>query len=390
MKQQAKRYPWQFALHEMAFYLSSSVFMSFVSVYFKQRDLSTQQISLLMAMIPFISIFAQPLWGHLGDRTGSRSRLLRWMAVGAAISILLMRLSDEFWWLMITLTLFSAFYIALQPLGDAIILEALSEHDQPFGPIRLTGCLAFALSSLCIGSLLHERMNWVVYLTAITMGLVLLASFALPEAPGHQKTQQDAGFRALLQDKQLRGLLVLVMLLQATMGYFYSFYSIHFMTLSGANSTLLGWSYLISSLSEVPFLLLSDKLFEKLGSGKLLLIAALALTIRWLLLAMLSGVYIIMATQLLHGWGFVVIMVNMAKYVNGTVPESLRARGQMLLAVVGFGVARVVGTLGGGLLAGQIGMQDGFYAAAAVSALALILFAPKYLTAPPLNGNADP
>ena len=45
----------------------------------------------------------------------------------------------------------------------------------------------------------------------------------------------------------------------------------------------------------------------------------------------------------------------------------------------GFGVARVFGIALGGILAGSIGEQKGFWVSAAISLLALILFAPGYL-----------
>ena len=97
---------------------------------------------------------------------------------------------------------------------------------------------------------------------------------------------------------------------------FYTYFSLHFTTLEGANSTLLGLCFTISSIAEVPFLLLSNKLYERFGAGKLLITAGISVTIRWLLLGSLTNVYAVMATQLFHGWGFIVMTVTMAYYVN--------------------------------------------------------------------------
>lgn len=79
---------------------------------------------------------------------------------------------------------------------------------------------------------------------------------------------------------------------------------------------------------------------------------------------------------------------TMAKYISLTVPDALRARGQMLLSILGFGVARIIGSLGGGMLSDLIGLQHGFYVAAGVNLIALIAFAPRYLRMAPLNGTA--
>ncbi len=168
-------------------------------------------------------------------------------------------------------------------------------------------------------------------------------------------------------------------MLQMTMGYFYTFYSMYFTSFPGGTTTLLGWAYLLSSVSETPFLLLSDKLIRKVGVGKLLVIAGCALTARWAVLATATSVWTAFFAQILHGWGFIVMTVSMAKYINQHVPDELKARGQMLLNVAGFGVARVAGIVLGGAIAGKLGVQSGFWASFAVSAAALLLFAPGYL-----------
>ncbi|MBO4368136.1 MAG: MFS transporter, partial [Clostridia bacterium] len=168
-------------------------------------------------------------------------------------------------------------------------------------------------------------------------------------------------------------------LLQMTMGYFYTYYSIYFTSFEGGSVSLLGLAFLISSVSETPFLLLSDRLVRKPGVGKLLVISGCVLTLRWILLASATSVYTALFSQVLHSWGFIVMTVSMAKYINLHVPDELKARGQMLLNVAGFGVARVFGIIIGGAIAASIGVRNGFWASAAISTIALILFAPHYL-----------
>ena len=75
------------------------------------------------------------------------------------------------------------------------------------------------------------------------------------------------------------------------------------------------------------------------------------------------------------------------KYISLTVPTELQASGQMLLAVVSFGIARVVGNLGGGLLADAMGRQNVFFITAGICLLTLCIFAPYYLRRKPLNGR---
>ena len=160
---------------------------------------------------------------------------------------------------------------------------------------------------------------------------------------------------------------------QLTMGYFYTFFSPHFMTLSGANSALLGVGYFIAAVSEVPFLLNADRWFDRFGAGTLLCASAASLALRWVLVGLAGNVWCALATQMLHGGGFIVMTVCMAKYISRTVPEELQASGQMLLSIVTFGIARVAGNLGGGLLAGWLGRGRVFFICSAICLLTLLV-----------------
>lgn len=382
-------YPWKYSLFMAAYYLSSASFMSYIGVYLRALEISTSGIGLLTALIPMVSILSQPLLGSLSDRSKSRTHLLSVIALVAAGAILLLYLGSSYWYLALVFSVFAAFYTALQPLGDSIALEALDKKQMNFGPIRLVGCLSFALSSPLLGLVVRRDTGAVPWLTSLALALTAASCYALPEIAGHRKERDQTPLIALLRQRELAPLLALTVLLQITMGYFYSFYSVWFVSLPGGGEGILGWSYLISSLSELPFLLLCDKLFEKLGAGKLLLTSALALILRYLVLGMTESVPLILVSQALHGWGVVVITTSMAQYLSACSPCELKARSQTLLAVVGYGVARVVGSLGGGLLANRIGISQGFYACAALCALALLIFTPRYLFALPLNGKCE-
>lgn len=384
------RYPWRYSLFLSFYYMANAIYQGYASKYFEAAGMSTAQLSVILAATPIISIIAQPLWGAAGDRARSRNRVLHGMIVFAAAVVLLYRVSGSFWWLLPASCLFSAAYTSIQPMGDSIILEALSPDGHPFGPIRLVGCVSFAVMNLVWGQILTpERMSLVVYGTSFMLILLLLVSRVLPVTAGHQSANgRKMNMTAILKMKHMPGLLTLLMLLQLTMGYFYSFFSIHFTHLPGGTNALLGVCFFLSAMSEVPFLLNADRLYERFGVGKLMSVSALALTLRWLLLASTNSAWVALASQLLHSCGFIVMTVGMSKYLNDTVPDELKASGQMLISVVGFGIARAFGILGGGLVASAMGsIQMGFLLMAGISGAALLIFAPRYLKMPALNGK---
>ena len=178
------------------------------------------------------------------------------------------------------------------------------------------------------------------------------------------------------------------MLLQAAMGYFYSYFALHFTSLNGGSGALLGWAYLIGSASEIPFLLLGDRLFDRFGAGRLMLVSAAALTLRFGILALVRSPIAALASQALHGLGFVVMMLCMAKYMSRVAPPALRGSAQAVISMAGYGISRTFGVLAGGFISNRLGsIGAGFGLMAAVCALALIGFAPVFLRLPVLNGK---
>ncbi len=373
----ARSYPWRYAAFLAAYYISNALYQGYAALYLNAMGLNARQIGLIQSALPVCAVCALLAWGSLSDRSHNRVRTLQAAALLSALSIALMGGAAGLPWLLVLLGLFNLCFPALQPMGDSIILEALGRR--PFGPLRMSASLAFALGSLLFGYLLESRVRAFALATCAMMLLVAASAQLLPFLPGRQRPGHDLPLKAFWALPGMKGLLLLFMLLQLTMGYYFSFFPLYFTALPGGSKRLLGYAYLIGTLSELPFLGKGDRLYARLGAERLLLCSAGALMLRWALLAALPGVFWALIGQLLHAGGFIVLSFTMAKRVSQAVPEELRARGQALVAVAGYGAARVAGNLLGAWIAGSHGTGVGFWYAAAVCLVALIAFGPRYL-----------
>lgn len=369
----SRRVPVHLAFFLMAYYVTNCMYQSYMSLYYTGIQFTSAQIGAINAAVALVSMAAQPVWGTLGDRTRNRALLIAILAVASAASAYAFKWFRRFAPLLALACLFSCFYTSLQPMGDSIILRELDRRGLPFGPFRLAGGLSFAVAGVAFGHLLDapgRELMVPVYTAALCLATAL-STLSLPKTAGGQNAGKKMRFSELFKYRELMGLLAFMAPVQITMGYFYTFFSPHFVSLEGGTSARLGLCYFISACSEVPFLLMSDKLFDRWGAGRLMKLSAATLALRWLMLGMSSNVVVAMASQVLHGWGFIVMTVCMAKYISRCVPEALQASGQMLLAIVSFGIARAFGNLAGGLLAGWMGRQNVFLACAGVCAATL-------------------
>lgn len=376
------------ALFMALYYGANAVYQGYISKFYQQSGISGSRLILLLVSFPLLSILSQPLWGWASDRMPRRNVALL-ITVGASIPLLcLLGLMKGYAGTAIVSCLFALFYPCVQPLGDSLILQSLQESPIPYGRVRLAGSVSYALCSLAAGALLGRNYRAMPWMAAGMLALLFGGALLLPPQAGRPHTRIRGGFWQVFRLPHALPLLGLVMLLQAAMGYFYSYFALHFTSLNGGSGALLGWAYLIGSASEIPFLLLGDRLFDRFGAGRLMLVSAAALTLRFGLLALVRSPIAALASQALHGLGFVVMMLCMAKYMSRVAPPALRGSAQAVISMAGYGISRTFGVLAGGFISNRLGsIGAGFGLMAAVCALALIGFAPVFLRLPVLNGK---
>lgn len=350
------------ALFPMGYYAANSVYQGYISLYYTQLNFSGGQIGAIGAASAAATLLAQPVWGRIGDIVRRRRLLLCALSLAAALALPAALANGSFTLQMICAMLFYAFFCALLPLGDTILLEAGG-----FGAYRLAGGISFALASAFFG-LLRGRLKpgGTLWCAAALLALTAGAALLLPESSGKGRGRRNMA--ALLKNRRLMGLLAFTLPLQMTMGFFYTFYAPHFREIGGSDA-MLGLGYLLATASEAPYLILSGRIRRRFGTEKPMCIAAGMLAIRWLLLGAANSPWTALLSQLLHGGGFIVITVSMALWISGNVPEELRASGQALLNMCTFGLARIPGNLLGGWVAENWGRGTAFLACAAICAV---------------------
>ncbi len=371
----------------MAYYMTNSVFQSFMSLYYADIGLNNTQIGTINALIAAVSVFSMQLWGAFGDRAKVRNRLLCSMCVSAGLIMLSVTINSAFIWVLSVICLFSSFYTSIQPMGDSIVLTSLDKENRPFGPVRMAGGLSFAVVAAGFGYVVEAAGSVsAVYVTAGMCFVTALSALYMPRVSGGTAIRRTGGMLGMFKNRELLILFALMVPLQITYGYFYAFFSPLLRDDLGGGAYV-GWAYFISSVCEVPFLLNSDRLFKRLGAGRLMCVSALFMSVRWLIVASTSSPVVAMLSQALHAMGFIVITVTVSKYVQATVPESQKASGQLLVSVFGFGIARVIGYFGGGVMSDLSSRQHVFYLCAGICIACLAVFVPYYFRRPPLNGE---
>ncbi|MDQ2085496.1 MFS transporter [Herbivorax sp. ANBcel31] len=371
--QHMKNYPFIFPAFYVLIYMALAVFSVFLPVYLDSLEYSGTQIGILLAIGSFVAIFSQPFWGIACDRAKTKNSVIKLLLIMTSFIMLLFYLSESFYYLFFILVILSFFQTPVFPISDAITLEYMAPTRWKFGPIRLAGTMGYALMAVIAGAIIDKNISGIFFISFL-LGLVTFSSvFKIPKVKGHQATGRKISIIELFKNKELMIFMGFTVAIHSTLAFYNTFFGIYY-TGIGADSSLLGWAIFIASVSEVFFLLWGDRVIDKLGIKSTLLGAGLICAIRWGVLGLSNNIYIIMLSQVLHGFTFIVLAYSMATYINNEVPKELRASGQTLNAVICLGLSRIIGSIGGGIFSDFVGVKQVFLYASLIIFLSLCIF----------------
>lgn len=368
-----KKYFLVFILLYAFSYACNAAYSIYIPVYLSSVGYSKTNIGVLLSLAPIVAIMGQPIWGTLSDRSPSKNRVLLILITGSTCSILFYNLSINFFYLSFIITLFTFFQTSINSMSDAITLEYTSSTKMKFGHIRLAGTIGYSLMSVIAGSLLMKNINRMFTLYFIAGLLALGTALFIPKVNGHQSEGKRLHFWALLNNKKLLLYMAFALIIQTTLGYYYTFFSIYYQQL-GASKSLIGWGNFVSAMSELPFLLFAHILLKKFKTSQALTLAGIAAALRWLLLGITVNIHAILIMQVLHGVINIVVTFSLATYINESVQKELKASGQAFSGLVCTGISRIMGSLLGGYMSDVFGIKNMFICNSILVLAAVIIF----------------
>lgn len=356
-------------------YMGNAVYGTFIPLYFQHVGFTQAQIGTLLSLGPLVAIMAQPVWGLLSDRAKTKNSILMLLIAGSGLSVLLFPLTNMFLLLLCFICIFTFFQSSIFTISDAVTLEVLDKRGSGnFSLIRMGGTFGFAIMSIVFGLLAQKRIDLLFIVYTLILAACLLLALRFPKIEGHQKRGHKMPVWVLFRNRKLMLYICANFVFQITLGYYYAFFPLYFKELGG-DSAWLGWSMVISSLSEVPFLLLSSRIFKRVPVSFILLGAGTAAALRWYLYSIVHHAYLLLPIQALHGLIFIVLSVTMAIVINKEVPNELKASGQTLNGLLSMGVARIIGSFFGGFASEAFGMRQTFFYNSIVATICIIIFA---------------
>jgi PPP family 3-phenylpropionic acid transporter len=377
---------------------SLGIFFPYFSLYLRENaGLSGTELGAILAISPLVGMIAQPLWGQVADRTGARSRVLAFLALGTALGYAGLGLAEGFWHILIAMAALAAVGTAVFPLMTSVSLAILRDAGRhAFGRVRVWGTIGYFILILVFPWLLKfYRPPAVVHSTAqeisqpglgfmfpITAALVLVSAgiaFLLPQKGAVALRAKRGDWRELMRNGPFLRFLFFALtahfLMHGPMWLFPLF-----VRSRGGDLDMIRAMWILMLTFEVPLVLLTGSGLKRLGARGLLAVGVFAGGLRWTLCALLTDPMLLFAVQALHGVTVVGLNLGSPLYLDTVAPERLRSTAQGILSMVGMGIAGIASNTAAGWLVDH-GGTDALYLICGAGSLALGLVTHWFLPA---------
>ena len=361
----------RFVLLYAAMYAAYGVASPFLPAFVASRGIAPEQLGLVLGAGTAVRLVSAPLAGRLGDLFSALRTVLVLCIALAAFTTLGYLPAHGFWWFLAISMMQAAALAPMTVLADALALGAAQRARFEYGWVRGTGSAAFILATLVSGQAVAiAGLGVIVGLQASLLGLAALAATLVPELP-HAPRAAVGGHRIgeLVRLPVYRNLAIVAALVLGSHAMHDAFAMIRWRAAgvsAGMGSVL--WSEAV--LAEVlVFFVVGPRLIALLTPAGALALAALAGTVRWMVMASTAAVLPLALVQPLHGITFALLHLACMRLIARAVPEGLEGTAQALYGTGMVAVGALV-TFASGALYARLG-ASGFWVMAALSAVAL-------------------
>jgi PPP family 3-phenylpropionic acid transporter len=376
-------FAWRLGFLYAALFLVVGCYLPYLPVWLHWRSLDADEIAVLLATPLFTRILFTPVISFAADRLGGRRTILIALAWGSLLSFFLLWAASGFWQMLLASVLLAVNWTTIMPLIETVAVSGIRNGALDYGRVRLWGSLSFIVASLGSGFVIGKIGPEVVLpLLIAATALMVLGAHLLPKELAGQ-----GGSARVLRGLKLEDALDLVRaplfllfllaasLIQASHALYYSFGTLNWRA-QGIPDGAIGVLWSVGVVAEVALFALSGRVIAYCGTARLLMLAGLAATLRWGVMAIEPPLLATGLLQTLHAMSFGAAHLAAIHFLTHAVPEDRAATAQGLYAAIVAGlvlgsVTIACGPLYQNLAGGAYGAMAALALIGAVSALLL-------------------
>jgi PPP family 3-phenylpropionic acid transporter len=365
---------WRLSTFYLFYFASLGALLPYWSLYLQSLGFSPLQIGELMALLMATRIIAPNLWGWLADHTGRRMAVVRIGSMLAIIAFTTVFVARSYWAVAAMMFGFSFFWNAVLPQFEANTLTHLGALHHRYSRIRLWGSIGFIVSVVTLGTVFQHTGPQL--LPVIQLGLfvsIWLASMVVPDSGVAQGHGNQGSIGETLRRPEVIALLVVCLLMQASHGPYYTFFTIYMEEHGYARSTI-GWLWALGVAAEVGIFLIMHRLLPRLGARALLLASLAFAAVRWTLIGLFPDLFgVVLLAQVFHAASFGIYHAAAIALFHRHFAGRHHGKGQALYSSITYGLGGAIGAYFSGVLWETSGSTAAFLTAALLAVAGLVI-----------------
>ncbi len=350
----------------------------FWSLFLQERGYSLADIALIVAIPMATRVVAPNVWGWLADRQHARLPIVRVGSLAALALFAGVWFVDSFAGMALVMAGYSFFWNAVLPQFEVVTLNHLGARMAEYSRVRLWGSIGFIGAVLGLGAVFDIiSVNWLPAFMLVLMVAMWVSSLLLREVETDRTVASgDDIFFVRIRQPVVWCLLLACLLINFSHGPYYTYFSIHLET-RGWSRLGIGGLWALGVIAEVLVFIYMHHVLSRLGALRVLMLAALAVCVRWLLLAYcVDYLPALLLAQTLHAMTFGFLHAAAIHLTHQLFTGRSQGRGQALFSSVSYGVGGAGGALMAGVLWPHYGAQLSFVVMSLSGVLALLLLLP--------------
>lgn len=355
-------------------FVAGGATMPFQTLYATSLGASLSQVALVVGVFSTVAMVAGLAWGRLADRIGRRKPFVVGAMAGLCLAYVAMANVPVWPWLL-PLRVFEGVasgahaVASLALMGD--LLEGHPHRARLIGGYRMSGSLAFSVAIVGSGWLAQTVGFRGSYLLAAGVyAVAFLIALNLREPP-MKRHAAASGFAELA-----RGPLLPLLVLAASFGLpfaaVYSVWPIWVANELGYGRALFSQLWGLAAFVEVPCMLLSGVLVDRLGARRTFGLGLVAFALVYLAYVAAPPLPGLVAAQVLRGFAFAAFTATALTMAIELAPAQARGRTAGLYSTAN-SLAQISGNWIGAPLAATLGFRA-LYGMAAASVLGAAVY----------------
>lgn len=371
-----------YALSNGLFYYAWGTFGAILSVYLAGIGCSATEVSLIASSAPLFAMITQPVCGIIADKLKSPKMVAIGCLLLSAISGLVFAYTHHY----IFLFLFNGFAQGMI-YGTVSLTDRLATASPyPFGTIRIWGSILYAIACQVTG-IVYDYISPIAiyYIFAVSIVLTIIALMGTKDVKpkiSHQNEKFNIKelAEALIKNKAFVMFVIIYILFQGPTTANTTYMPLLIQHLGGT-TTMVGTTLLLSTLSEMPVVLFTDKIMKHISYKVLMIIACVISIIRFTWYSTCPDPSMIMYIFFFQGTTSIVFILVTVRIIMEIVDERFVNSAYGIANMLAKGVSALIFQMVSGTISDTIGGNQSFtviYLMYTISLIFALIIACKF------------